>query len=58
MDDSQIFGLIASLALLIWLLGGRAVPARHRQTATYAALGIVGAGILYALWQTVLWYAG
>lgn len=58
MDDSQIFGLIASLALLIWLLGGRAVPARHRHAATYAALGIVGAGILYALWQTMLWYAG
>ena len=57
MRDDQIFGLIASLSLLIWLLS-RGVfrdPRRQRQ-AEYAALGLVGAGIVYALVQTVIWF--
>jgi hypothetical protein len=57
MSDDQIFGVVASLALLIWLLSGRMVPARHRRTALYAAFGILGAGMLYALYQTLLWFA-
>lgn len=58
MSDERIFGLVALLALLLWLLGGRAVPAGHRRTFEYLAYGLLAAGILYALFQTVLWFAG
>ncbi|MFO1075363.1 MAG: hypothetical protein U1E17_22235 [Geminicoccaceae bacterium] len=57
MTDQQFFGLIASLSLLIWLLGPRLMPGGRRDVAAYIALGLVGAGILYALFQTVRWYA-
>jgi hypothetical protein len=57
MSDEQIFGVVASLSLLIWLLSGRAVPPQHRRAALYAAFGILAAGILYALFQTARWFA-
>lgn len=57
MRDDQIFGLIASVALLIWLLGRGILPdRRRRRQAEIAALGLVAAGIVYALVQTVIWF--
>lgn len=53
LTDQQLFGLIASVALLIWLLGPRLTAGRQRHVATYLALGLVGAGILYALFLTL-----
>jgi hypothetical protein len=58
MSEEQIFGVVASLSLLIWLLGRGIVPdPRRRRQAELIALGLVGAGIVYALFQTVLWFA-
>ena len=57
MGDERIFGLVAMLALLFWLLAGRGVPTRHRRTLEYLAYGILAAGILYALFQTAVWLA-
>jgi hypothetical protein len=59
MRDDQIFGVIASLALLIWLLGRGVLPEpRRRRQAEIAAIGLIGAGILYALVRTVAWLSG
>jgi hypothetical protein len=58
MSEEQIFGIVASLSLLIWLLGRGIVPdPRRRRQAELIALGLVGAGIVYALFQNVLWFA-
>lgn len=58
MREDQLFGLVAGVALLIWLLGRGIVPGlRRRQQAEMLALGLVAAGILYALVQTVIWFA-
>lgn len=58
MSDEQIFGLVASLSLLIWLLGRGVLPdPRRRRQAEIAAFGLLAAGIAYALVQTVLWFA-
>ena len=58
MSEEQIFGVVASLSLLIWLLGRGIVPdPRRRRQAELVALGLVGAGIAYALFQAVLWFA-
>lgn len=58
MSDDQIFGLVASLSLLIWLLSrGILANPRHRRQAEIAALGLVAAGIAYALVQTAVWFA-
>jgi hypothetical protein len=58
MRDDQIFGLVASVALLIWLLGRRTLPNPLHRHAELLALGLVGAGILYALYRTALWATG
>ena len=56
MRDDQIFGLIASAALMVWLLGRGALPNhRHRRLAELAAIGLIGGGIFYALVQTLIW---
>jgi hypothetical protein len=56
MREDQLFGLIASLALLIWLIGrGMGASARRRRQAELAALGLVAAGIVVALALTVGW---
>jgi hypothetical protein len=56
MDDGKLFGLVASLALLIWLVGRSALPGRLGRNAEFLAFGLVGAGIIYALLQTLLWF--
>ncbi|MGD9511565.1 MAG: hypothetical protein AB7I59_10335 [Geminicoccaceae bacterium] len=57
MRDDQLFAFIASLALLIWLGGRRFLPTAHaRRRAEMFALVLVGAGIAYALFRTVLWF--
>ena len=58
MREDQLFGLIASLALLIWLIGRGMVPnPRRRRQATILALGLVAGGIVLALAQTIVWLA-
>jgi hypothetical protein len=58
MREDQIFGVVASVALLVWLLGRRMVvdPRRRRQFEALA-LGLVAAGIVFALVRTVIWLA-
>ena len=58
MRDDQIFGVIAMVALLVWLLGRGVLPdPRRRRQAEMAALGLIGAGIVYALVQTIAWFS-
>jgi hypothetical protein len=59
MRDDQLFGVVAAAALLIWLGARRLVPEpRARRRAEALALGIVVAGILYALVRAFLWFGG
>jgi len=56
MRDDQIFGVIASVALLVWLLGRSALPNhRLRRLAELTAIGLIGGGIFYALVQSLFW---
>jgi hypothetical protein len=56
MRDDQIFGTIALVALLIWLLGrGVGTDPRRRRLAEVTAIGLIAAGLLYALVRTVAW---
>jgi hypothetical protein len=57
-SDQQIFSVVASLALLVWLLGRGMLPdRRRRRQAELAAIGVIGVGIVYALVQTVIWFS-
>lgn len=57
MRDDQLFGLIAMVAVLVWL--GRAyVPEPRRRQAEIAAFGLIGAGIVLALIRSAIWLAG
>lgn len=59
MAQEQFFGVIASLALLVWLLGrGIVRDPRRRQLAETAAMGLVGAAILYAAFQSLAYFLG
>ena len=52
---TELFGLIASVALLIWLLGRGAAPdLRWRRRAEALALALIALGILYALVRAIL----
>jgi hypothetical protein len=58
MRDDQIFGAVAMVALLVWLVGRGILPdPRRRRQAEMVALGLVGAGIVYALVQTIAWFS-
>lgn len=57
MRDDQLFGLVAMLALLLWL-GARLLPARHQQTAERLAFVLIGGGIAIALVLTFFHFAG
>ncbi len=52
MQEDQLFGLVAMLALLLWL-GARMLPAQHQKTAERAAFVLIGGGIAVALVMTV-----
>ncbi len=59
MREDQLFGLVAGVALLIWLAGrGMISNPRRRKQAEAVALGLVAAGILFALVRTVAWFIG
>jgi hypothetical protein len=59
MREDQIFGVVAGAALLIWLVGrGMLADPRLRRQAELAALGLVAAGIVYALVRALVWFAG
>lgn len=53
MRDDQLFGLIALLALLLWLVA-RMVPAPQQQLLERLAFWLIGGGIAVALGLTVL----
>ena len=58
MREHQLFGVVASAALLIWLIGrGMARDPRRRRQIEAVALGLVAAGIVYALVRAVMWFA-
>lgn len=57
MRDDQLFGAVAGLALLIWLLGrGFSPDPRWRRRTEALALGMVAAAVLYALFRTIVWF--
>ena len=59
MREDQLFGVVAGVALLIWLIGrGMIADPRWRRQAEVVALGLVAAGILFALVRTVAWFIG
>jgi hypothetical protein len=53
MREDQIFGLVAMVALLLWL-SARMLPEAHRQTFERLAFLLIGGGIVVALLLTVL----
>jgi hypothetical protein len=58
-DQHQLFGVVASLALLVWLLGRGVVrDERRRRMAEMAAFGLVGAAMLYAAFMSLAHFLG
>ena len=57
MREDQIFGLVALVALLLWL-AARMLPQAHRQTFERLAFVLIGGGIAVALLFTVLHFIG
>ena len=60
MSDDQLFGVVASVALLVFLLGrgGLVRDPRRRRYAELAAIGIVLAAIVYAGFMSLAWFLG
>jgi hypothetical protein len=59
MREDQVFGVVAIVALLIWLVGrGLTADPRRRRRAEAVALGLVAAGILFAAVRAIAWFAG
>lgn len=57
MREDQIFGLVAMVALLLWL-AARMMPEAHRRTFERLAFLLIGGGIAVALLFTVLHFVG
>ena len=57
MSEDQLFGLVAMLALLLWL-GARMLPAQYQKTAERVAFILIGGGIVIALVMTVGHFMG
>ncbi len=53
MREDQIFGLVAMVALLLWL-SSRMMPEEHRRTFERIAFLLIGGGIALALFFTML----
>jgi hypothetical protein len=59
LDENQLFGVVASLALLVWLLGRGVVrDPRRRRHAEMAAYVLVGAALLYAAFMSLAHFLG
>ncbi len=57
MREDQIFGVVAGLSLLVWLIGRGMIANPHRRRQAEAvALGLVVAGLAFALARTALWF--
>lgn len=57
MREDQIFGLVAMVALLLWLTA-RMMPETQRKTFERLAFLLIGGGIAVALVFTVLHFIG
>lgn len=57
MRDDQLFGVVASIALLVWLGGRQFLSGARARQAEMFALGLVAAAIVYALIRTLIWFA-
>ncbi len=57
MSEDKLFGLVAMLALLLWL-GARMLPAQYQQTAERVAFVLIGGGIAVAVVMTVAHFMG
>ena len=57
MREDQIFGLVAMVALLLWLTA-RMMPEARRRTFERLAFLLIGGGIAVALLFTVLHFVG
>ncbi len=57
MQDDQLFGLVALLALLLWLLA-RMVPGPQQRLFERLAFWLIGGGIAVALGLAVLHFLG
>jgi hypothetical protein len=57
MRDDQLFGLVALLALLLWLVA-RMVPGPQQRLFERLAFWLIGGGIAVAVFLTVLHFLG
>ena len=59
MRDDQLFGLMAGVALLLWLVGRSAASdLRWRRRAELSAIALVALGILYAVLRSIIFFLG
>ena len=57
MRDDQLFAVVASLALLVWLGGRQFLSGSRARRAELFAMALVLAGIAYALIRSAIWFA-
>ena len=59
MRDDQLFGLMAGMALLLWLVGRTAASnLRWRRRAELSAFVLIALGILYAVLRSIIFFLG